>query len=103
MTRSSPSSSNKGRKREYIEISSGEEEDPASQLCVVLDGNDPEHAIPLTADDSARTAKRCKTAGTNTNVGTPQRDGRRAGARSTHTRDATVDEINVRTHKLTHE
>ena len=76
MTRSSPSSS---KKREYIEISSGEEEDPASQLCVVLDGNDPERAIPLTHDDSARTAKRCKTAGANASVGTPQRDGRRAG------------------------
>ena len=79
MTRSSPSPSNKGKKREYIEISSDEEEDPASQLCVVLDGNDRESAIPLTADNSARTAKRCKTAGTNASVGTPQRDGRRAG------------------------
>ena len=39
MTRSSPSPSNKGKKREYIEISSDEEEDPASQLCVVLDGS----------------------------------------------------------------
>ena len=79
MTRSSLLFSNKGRKREYIEISSDEEEDPASQLCVVLDGSDRERAIPFTGDDTARTAKRRKTADTNASVGTPPRDGRRAG------------------------